>query len=103
MKEGKSLWKVHRDPPGGFTIRGDAQPRVAHGAVFAAFADGTVSVQDPGPIPIGKHKYRARQTVNGLVSGNSDELEAKILAIPTPPRKLHKPDLQASSDTGPSA
>ena len=46
-KEGKSLWKFHRDPPGGFTIRGNARPQVAHGSVFAAFADGTVAALNP--------------------------------------------------------
>ncbi|GAC1543436.1 MAG: PQQ-like beta-propeller repeat protein [Myxococcales bacterium] len=46
-KTGKSLWKFHRDPPGGFTIRGDARPRVAHGTLFAAFADGTVAALNP--------------------------------------------------------
>jgi outer membrane protein assembly factor BamB len=45
--DGKSLWKFHRDPPGGFTIRGDANPQVAHGSVFAAFADGTVAALQP--------------------------------------------------------
>jgi outer membrane protein assembly factor BamB len=46
-KEGKSVWKFHRDPPGGFTIRGNARPRVAHGSVFAGFADGTVAALQP--------------------------------------------------------
>jgi outer membrane protein assembly factor BamB len=44
---GKRLWKFHRDPPGGFTIRGDAQPRSAHGSVYVAFADGTVAALQP--------------------------------------------------------
>ena len=47
IKDGKTLWKFHRDAPGGFTIRGDARPQVAHGTVFAAFADGTVAALDP--------------------------------------------------------
>jgi outer membrane protein assembly factor BamB len=47
LKDGKTIWKFHRDPPGGFTIRGDAAPRVSHGAVFAAFADGTVAALGP--------------------------------------------------------
>jgi outer membrane protein assembly factor BamB len=46
-KDGKSLWKIHRDPPGGFTIRGNARPQVAHDTVFAAFADGTVAALSP--------------------------------------------------------
>jgi len=47
LADGKRLWKFHRDPPGGFTIRGDAQPRVAHGLVYAAFAEGTVAALQP--------------------------------------------------------
>jgi outer membrane protein assembly factor BamB len=44
---GKSLWKFHRDPPAGFTIRGNARPRVSHETVFAAFADGSVVALGP--------------------------------------------------------
>jgi outer membrane protein assembly factor BamB len=44
---GKRVWKFHRDAPGGFTIRGDAQPRAAHGSVYVAFADGTVAALQP--------------------------------------------------------
>jgi outer membrane protein assembly factor BamB len=47
VKDGKVIWKFHRDPPGGFTIRGDARPVVAHDTVFAAFADGTVAALEP--------------------------------------------------------
>lgn len=47
LADGKTAWKFHRDPPGGFTIRGDARPAVAHGTVYAAFADGTVAALDP--------------------------------------------------------
>jgi len=47
MKDGKRLWKFHRDAPGGFTIRGDAQPRVAHDTVYAAFAEGSVAALQP--------------------------------------------------------
>ncbi|MFN2549451.1 MAG: PQQ-binding-like beta-propeller repeat protein [Myxococcales bacterium] len=47
VKDGKVIWKFHRDPPGGFTIRGDARPVVSHGTVFAAFADGTVAALGP--------------------------------------------------------
>ncbi|HUJ27227.1 MAG TPA: PQQ-binding-like beta-propeller repeat protein [Myxococcales bacterium] len=47
VKDGKSLWKMHRDPPGGYSIRGDAPPRVAHGTVFVGFADGTVAALQP--------------------------------------------------------
>ena len=44
---GKSLWKFHRDPPPGFTIRGNARPLVAHATVFTGFADGTVAALGP--------------------------------------------------------
>ena len=47
VKDGKTIWKFHRDPPGGFTIRGDARPAISHGTVYAAFADGTVAALDP--------------------------------------------------------
>lgn len=47
MKDGKRLWKFHRDAPGGFTIRGDAQPRVAHDTVYVAFAEGSVAALQP--------------------------------------------------------
>ena len=46
-KEGKSLWKFHRDPPGGFTIRGNARPRAASRSIFVGFADGTVASLQP--------------------------------------------------------
>jgi outer membrane protein assembly factor BamB len=41
-KDGKRLWKFHRDAPGGFTIRGDARPVVANRTVYTGFADGWV-------------------------------------------------------------
>src|SRR5438132_5853638 len=44
---GKSLWKFHRDPPGGFTIRGNARPRAASRSIFVGFADGTVASLQP--------------------------------------------------------
>jgi outer membrane protein assembly factor BamB len=44
---GKSLWKFHRDPPAGFTIRGNSRPRVSNGSVFAGFADGSVVALSP--------------------------------------------------------
>src|SRR5438309_1310725 len=44
---GKSLWKFHRDPPAGFTIRGNSRPRVSHGSVFAGFADGSLVALGP--------------------------------------------------------
>ncbi len=72
-KEGKSLWKFHRDPPGGFTIRGNARPQVAHGLVFAAFADGTVAALNPAD---GALKW-SRQ-----VSGTGEYLDVDWLEAP---------------------
>ena len=46
-QSGKRLWKFHRDPPGGFTIRGDARPVVSNNTVFTGFADGSVVALDP--------------------------------------------------------
>jgi outer membrane protein assembly factor BamB len=47
VETGKSAWKFHRDPPAGFTIRGNARPRVSHGTVFAGFADGSLVALGP--------------------------------------------------------
>lgn len=47
LELGQKLWRAHRDPPNGFTIRGFARPVVAHGAVYAGFADGTLEALDP--------------------------------------------------------
>jgi len=70
---GKGVWKFHRDPPGGFTIRGNARPVVAHGSVFAGFADGTVVALGPAD---GVAKWvRA-------VSGTGDYLDVDDLAAP---------------------
>jgi outer membrane protein assembly factor BamB len=62
--EGKSLWKFHRDPPGGFTIRGDAATRVAHGTVAALAPEN------------GSAKW-TRQ-----VSGNGDYLDVDWIDAP---------------------
>jgi len=69
---GKSLWKFHRDPPGGFTIRGNARPRVAHGSVFVAFADGTVAALQP---PDGVARWSRN------VSGQGDYLDVDSLDV----------------------
>jgi outer membrane protein assembly factor BamB len=70
---GKSIWKFHRDPPGGFTIRGNAQPVVAHGTVYAGFADGSVVALGPSD---GVAKWvRA-------ASGTGDYLDVDDLAAP---------------------
>ena len=73
LKDGKRLWKFHRDPPGSFTIRGDAQPRVANGSVFVAFADGTVAALQPEN---GVAKW-TRQ-----VSGSGDYLDVDWIEAP---------------------
>jgi outer membrane protein assembly factor BamB len=79
--DGKSLWKFHRDPPGGFTIRGDARPLVAHGSVFAAFADGTVAALQPQD---GVAKW-TRQ-----VSGQAgDYLDVDWLEAPEPDTRIY--------------
>ena len=70
---GKSVWKYHRDPPAGFTIRGNARPVVAHGSVFAGFADGSVVALGPAD---GVAKWvRA-------VSGTGDYLDVDDLQAP---------------------
>jgi len=73
VKDGKRVWKFHRDPPGGFTIRGDARPRVAHGSIYVAFADGTVASLQPDN---GVARW-VRQ-----VSGNGDYLDVDWIEAP---------------------
>lgn len=70
---GKSLWKFHRDPPAGFTIRGNARPRVSHGTVFASFADGAVVALGPAD---GVAKWVRP------VSGTGDYLDVDDLQAP---------------------
>jgi outer membrane protein assembly factor BamB len=79
-KDGKRLWKFHRDPPGGFTIRGDAQPKVAHGTVFAAFADGTVAALQPDN---GVPRW-TRQ-----VSGTGDYLDVDAVEAPEADTRIY--------------
>jgi len=86
LKDGKSIWKFHRDPPGGFTIRGDATPRVAHGLVFAGFADGTVAALQPQD---GVVKW-SRQ-----VSGTGDYLDVDWLEAPEGDARLYAASAKA--------
>lgn len=79
-KDGKSLWKYHRDPPGGFTIRGDARPELAHGLLYAAFADGTVAAVQPED---GVVRW-SRQ-----VSGTGDYLDVDSLAAPESDSRIY--------------
>ena len=80
LKDGKSVWKFHRDPPGGFTIRGDARPQVAHGLVYAAFADGTVVALQPQD---GVVRW-TRQA-----SGTGDYLDVDALAAPESDSRIY--------------
>ena len=80
VKDGKRLWKFHRDPPGGFTIRGDAQPRVAHGTVYVAFAEGSVAAIDPKN---GVARW-LRQ-----VSGTGDYLDVDWIAAPEDDARIY--------------
>ena len=72
-KDGKRLWKFHRDPPGGFTIRGDARPVVAGGILYAGFADGTVAA-------LGAADGAAKWT--RAVSGVGDYLDVDWIEAP---------------------
>lgn len=42
LEYGQKLWQSHRDPPGGFSLRGFARPAIHQGAVYAGFSDGWV-------------------------------------------------------------
>jgi outer membrane protein assembly factor BamB len=70
---GKRVWKFHRDPPAGFTIRGNARPLVAHGTVYAGFADGTVAALQPAD---GVAKWTR------AVSGTGEYLDVDDLQAP---------------------
>src|SRR5438067_10724992 len=84
---GKSVWKFHRDPPAGFTLRGNARPRVAHGNLFAGFADGSLVALGPAD---GVAKWvRA-------VSGTGDYLDVDDLAASEDDPKVYA----ASSKVG---
>jgi outer membrane protein assembly factor BamB len=84
---GKRLWKYHRDPPGSFTIRGDARPVVSNGTVFTGFADGTVVALGPAD---GVAKW-SRQ-----VSGTGDYLDVDWIAAPEDDSRIYV----ASAKTG---
>ena len=84
--DGKRLWKFHRDPPGGFTIRGDAQPKAAHGSVFVAFADGTVAALQP-------ENGVARWTRQ--VSGTGDYLDVDSIAAPEADTRIYAASAKA--------
>lgn len=43
---GQKLWRVQRESPGGFSLRGFARPVVLNGVVYAGFADGWVQALD---------------------------------------------------------
>lgn len=46
LELGQKLWRAHRDPPAGFSVRGFARPIVAGDTVFAAYADGALVALD---------------------------------------------------------
>src|SRR6266851_1217775 len=77
---GKSVWKFHRDPPAGFTIRGNARPRVSNGTVFAGFADGSL-------VALGPADGVARWV--RAVSGTGDYLDVDDLAAPDDDPKVY--------------
>src|SRR6267143_581757 len=84
---GKSLWKFHRDPPAGFTLRGNSRPRVSHGSVFAGFADGSLVALGPAD---GVAKWVR------LVSGTGDYLDVDDLQAPEEEARVYA----ASSKAG---
>jgi outer membrane protein assembly factor BamB len=84
---GKSLWKFHRDPPAGFTIRGNSRPRVSHGSVFAGFADGSL-------VALGAADGVAKWV--RLVSGTGDYLDVDDLQAPAEEARVYA----ASSKVG---
>ncbi|MBS2024412.1 MAG: PQQ-binding-like beta-propeller repeat protein [Deltaproteobacteria bacterium] len=72
-KTGKSLWKVRRERPAGFTLRGNARVQVAHGLVYAAYSDGSVVALKPTD--------GAARWIRNL-SGSGDYLDVDGLAAP---------------------
>ena len=86
MTTGKLLWKFHRDPPPGFTIRGNARPRYSHKTVFAGFADGTVAALDPAD---GVAKWTR------AVSGTGEYLDVDDLAAPEDDDRVYAASLKA--------
>jgi outer membrane protein assembly factor BamB len=77
---GKSVWKYHRDPPAGFTIRGNARPMVAHGSVFTGFADGSV-------VALGAADGVAKWV--RAVSGTGDYLDVDDLQAPPDDERVY--------------
>lgn len=85
---GKSLWKFRRERPAGFTIRGNARPVVAHGLVYAGFADGTVAALRP-------QDGVARWTRS--VSGTGDYLDVDALAAPADDPRVYAASAKAGA------
>ena len=84
--EGKLLWKFRREPGAGFTIRGNARPRVAHGLLYAAFADGNVAALT---LDQGVARW-IRQ-----VSGTGDYLDVDALAAPEDDSRVYAASAKA--------
>jgi len=80
LETGKIAWKFHRDPPAGFTLRGNARPRIAHGTLFAGFADGSL-------VALGPADGVARWV--RAVSGTGDYLDVDDLAAPDEDPKVY--------------
>ncbi|GAC1336402.1 MAG: outer membrane protein assembly factor BamB [Myxococcales bacterium] len=85
---GKSVWKFRRERPAGFTIRGNARPLVAHGLVYAGFADGTVAALRP-------QDGVARWTRS--VSGTGDYLDVDGLAAPADDARVYAASAKAGA------
>jgi len=84
--EGKLLWKFRREPGTGFTIRGNARPKVAHGLLYTAFADGNVAALtlDQGVV---------RWIRN--VSGTGDYLDVDALEAPEDDTRVYAASAKA--------
>ena len=84
--EGKLLWKFRREPGAGFTIRGNARPRVAHGLLYAAFADGNVAALT---LDQGVARWMRQ------VSGTGDYLDVDALAAPEDDTRVYAASAKA--------
>ena len=78
--EGKLLWKFRREPGAGFTIRGSARPRVAHGLLYAGFADGNVAALT---LDQGVAKWLRN------VSGTGDYLDVDAIEAPADDARIY--------------
>jgi outer membrane protein assembly factor BamB len=84
--DGKPLWKFRRDPPSGFTIRGNARPVVAHGLLYTAFADGNVAALT---LDAGVAKWMRN------ASGAGDYLDVDSIAAPEDDKNVYAASAKA--------